>query len=208
MVLEFNGIGRKPSAVRQVLVPSWLKTRARSSMRPNKTVLLAIVASLSTVLCACEASYYISNNSSQGDNDYFEEPISERSKKYASALDTSNRFIEHFTSGDMQAVRELMDPRLRQKAPVEALQSMYENVDSHYGSLVEFKPLQWGFATHTDFENVLVSVKIVLYDKGQAFYTFKFEDNGVYNQIIGFKIWPRENNATVNEAVAKAFASE
>ena len=177
-------------------------------MSLNRSIVPAFAIVLAALLSACETDYYVSNNSSQGDNDYFEEPISERSEKYAPALELSNQFIEHFSTGDIEAIRQLMDPRLRELAPADTLQTMHETVASHYGPVVEFKPMQWGFATHTKPDNVLVSVKIVIHANGEAFYVFKFEDDGEYDQIIAFNIWSRDKNAPVSAAVAKAFESE
>ena len=168
----------------------------------------ALVILISVFLVGCESEYRISNNSSQGDNDYFEEPISDRSEKYSQALNVSNQFVERFVNGELEAVHELMDPRLREKAPIETLQEMRETVVSNFGRMVEFKPMQWGFATHSSFENVVISVKIVIHEKSEAFYVLKFEDDGRYSRIIGFNNWPRNAGASVSHAFDRFFDTD
>ena len=177
-------------------------------MTVNSGTVLRLLTALAICLTGCEMDYSVSNNSSKGDNDYFEETISERSAKYSRALDTSNKFVEHFSSGDLEAVIALMDPRLREKAPLDTLQNMREVVLTNFGPLVEFKPMQWSFATHTNVENVVICTKIVIHAKSETFYVLKFEDNGKYDRIMGFNIWSRENDAPVSQAVARFFESK
>jgi len=161
------------------------------------TVILALIS-------GCDVGVYGTHNSSQGDNDYFEEPISGSSKKYAPALETSNRFIESFAGGQLETALEILDPRLQEAISVEGFEEMHQKILDDFGPMVEFKPMQWGFSRNSQLENIVVSVKIVIHDKGQTFYILNFADDDSYQRIIGFKIVPRVNNERVMQGANRA----
>ena len=149
---------------------------------------------------ACDVNSSSANNSSQGDNDYFEEPISERSEKYSPALETSNAFIEHFSHGQLVEARGLLDPRLQAIISEEQFLALHEQMLNEYGPLLEYKPMQWGFATHTKRPNVLASVKIAIHQNAEMFYVITFEDDGIYDRIIGFKVRAKGEGERVPQA--------
>ena len=166
--------------------------------------LLIVGMTASVLISGCEASIHGTHNSSQGDNDYFEEPISERSEKYSAALETSNRFIESFTEGQLADARAILDQRLQEVVSAEDFEKMHQKIMSDFGSFVEYKPMQWGFSTNSKLENILVSIKIVVHESSQTFYVLNFEDDGNYQSIIGFNISPRANNESVAQAASRA----
>ena len=149
---------------------------------------------------ACDLNSSSANNSSQGDNDYFEEPISERSEKYSPALETSNSFIEYLSRGQLVSARGLLDPRLQAIISEEQFLAIHEQVLNEYGPLIEYKPMQWGFGTHTKRPNVLASVKIAIHQNGETFYVITFEDDGIYDKIIGFKVRAKGEGERVPQA--------
>jgi len=155
---------------------------------------------LLSLLVACETNVSSTNNSSQGDNDYFEEPISDRSRKYLPALDISNAFVEYFAQGQLAEARELFDPRLQAIISKEQLQSAHARVLENFGPLLEYKPMQWGFGTHSSKPNVLVSVKIAIHQSSETFYVVTFEDDGIYDKIIAFNIYARSAGERVAQA--------
>jgi len=157
-------------------------------------------------VCGCEANLHGTHNSSQGDNDYFEEPISGFSKKYSAALETSNKFVELLSEGRLIDAHSLFDPRLQEAVSEEQLQSLYDTqVLEHFGSIVEYKPMQWGFSRYSKLENIVVSTKIVIHEKTGAFYVLNFEDNGIYDRIIGFSITPRSDGERVAQGANRAY---
>lgn len=164
----------------------------------------AVGLALALLLAACEASVGSTNNSSQGDNDYFEEPISDGSKKYTPALETSNAFVENFALGKIPEARELFDPRLQAVISEEQLRSAHAQILQNFGPLLEYKSMQWGFGTHSSNPNVLVSVKIVIHGNSETFYVVTFEDDGLYDRITGFKIYPKGTADRVAQAANRA----
>jgi hypothetical protein len=171
----------------------------------TRIISLLIIALFSVgAIAGCEANVYGTNNSSLGDNDYFEEPISERSKKYTGVLETSNKFIESFANGQLDDAYELLDPRLQDVVSVQKFEQMHETIRTDFGPLVEYKPMQWGFSTNSKLKNTVVSIKIVIHERSETFYILNFEDNGKYQRIIGFNITPRASGERVVSAAGRA----
>ena len=165
-------------------------------------LIVGVIASV--LIGGCDPSFHATNNSSQGDNDYFEEPISERSEKYSAALETSNKFIELFADGQLANARALLDSRLQEVVSDEDFEKMHQKVFSDFGPFLAYKPMQWGFSTNSELENIVVSIKIVVHESSQVFYILNFEDDGSYQNIIGFNISPRANDESVAQAATRA----
>ena len=167
---------------------------------------LALVP-ISFLFTACEANLNFANNSSQGDNDYFEEPISEGSREYAPALETSNTFIELFASGQLEESRELLDPRLSSIVSDEEFESLHQQLLDMAGPMTEYKPGQWGFGTNSRQPGVLVSLKITIHERGRIFWILKFEEGGTYDRLIGFKWRTPDPDERVGHAIMRAFGA-
>lgn len=157
-----------------------------------------------TLVGGCEVNLHGTHNSSQGENDYFEEPITERSIKYSAALETSNSFIHSFAKGQLADARGFLDPRLQEVVSEQEFASLHEQVQANFGSFVEYKPMQWGFTTTSQLPNTVVSTKIVIHENSETFYVFNFEDDGVYDHIIGFNITPRADGERVAQGASRA----
>lgn len=172
----------------------------------NRRLISLTLAVLPLALVSgCEANLHGTINSSQGDNDYYEEPISEYAKKYSAALVTSNKFVELLSEGRLVDAHGLFHPRLKEVVSEEQFRSLYDaQVLEKFGSIIEYKPMQWGFTVHSKLENVVVSTKIVIHENSEAFYTLNFEDNGIYDHIIGFNITPRSGGERVVQGANRA----
>jgi hypothetical protein len=171
----------------------------------TRSSFLLTVGLIAPVLIAgCELSVDGTNNSSLGDNDYYEEPISERSEKYATALDISNKFIEFLVDGQLTNAHGLFDSRRQEVLSIEDFEKTYREILSDFGPFVEYKPMQWGFSTNLKLENIVVSIKIVGHEKSETFYVLNFEDNGIYDRIIGFSITARSEGERVAQAADRA----
>ena len=164
-----------------------------------------VVVPAALLITACEANLNFANNSSQGDNDYFEEPISDRSSQYAPALETSNTFVELFAAGRLDEVRALFDPRLNNMVSDEQLQSMHQQLLGAVGSMTEYKPGQWGFGRNSRQPGVLVSLKIAMHERYRIFRVLKFEEGGTYDRLIGFKFRTPDPDERVAHAIVRAF---
>lgn len=157
------------------------------------------------VMSGCEGSIHGTNYSSQGGNDYFEEPISESSRKFSAALETSNQFIESLSEGRFADAHSLMDTRLQKILSEDDLQSLHAQVLEKFGLFVEYKPMQWGFSTNSKLEDIVVSIKIVVHENSETYYVLNFEDNGIYDRIVAFNILPRSDGDTVGQAAGWAY---
>lgn len=173
-------------------------------MSRNARVTAVTLISLALV-SACEPSAQMTNNSSQDGNDYFAEPLSAHSEQYSAALKTSNNFIEALSQNQLDEAYGLLDPRLQAAFLEKDFRASYESVIQEFGAIVEYKPMQWGFATNPRLENVVISVKIVVHENAEAFYILNFEDDGHYQRIIAFKVHRRSDGERVVQAAAKAY---
>ncbi|MEO0423020.1 MAG: hypothetical protein AAF184_11825 [Pseudomonadota bacterium] len=143
-------------------------------------------------------------NSSEGDNDYFEEPLSGPARKYATALEVSNQFVESFGSGDAEAVYALLDPRLQQVFSMEELTAFMERISGNIGPLVEFKPMQWGFSTFGELPNIVVSTKIAIHENTEVFYVLNFPDDGSYKGLVGLNVSPKAPGESLSDGANRA----
>lgn len=70
-----------------------------------------------------------------------EEPLSEHSAKYSTALETSNKFVERFTSGSLDEAHGLLDPRPQQIVSDQVFQEIDEKMLGDFGDFIEYKPI-------------------------------------------------------------------
>ena len=153
-------------------------------------------------LVACDPEFIVKNNSSQGGDDYFEEPISDRSKRFALALETSNLFVERFADGQIAEARELFDQSLSDAVTLADLASLHSEVITNFGEFVESKPMQWGFTSLREGDqDVVYSTKIVIHENSGTFYILRFLMDSGYKTINGLHIQPRVGNQRVIETV-------
>ena len=90
---------------------------------------------------------------------------------------------------------------------IEELKALREQVFDAWGPVVEYKPMQWGFATgFENGEDVIYSTKIVVHEDSSGFYILAFPDDGAYREILGFNIRPRNGNERVTEALEAVLA--
>jgi len=165
-----------------------------------KALLVVFVAS--SQLAGCETDYTVVQSSSQEGVDYAEEPLTEWSSKYSTALETSNRFIEAFSAGVPGDIRILLDYRLDEDVSDEDLLGLRDKILATYGPIVEYKPSQWGFAVGPTDDQYMFSVKIVVHEKQQVFYIFRFEANSEYDKLMGFTFRGRASGLRLSD-VAK-----
>ncbi|MBK7644866.1 MAG: hypothetical protein IPJ19_17800 [Planctomycetes bacterium] len=63
-----------------------------------------------------------------------------------------------------------------------------------------FKPMQWGFTTtFTNGRALLVSCKIVEYDRGRVRFSFVFDDDGKYERLIGVQWQSKSTQAPADK---------
>ena len=160
------------------------------------------------LLSACEIDSGWTHNSIKGDIQYFEEPLSERAQTYSQALETSNAFIESFSSGQLDEAKELFNARLQTDVSQEDLQRLHEQFLEHFGPMLEYKPMQWAFAKRTEKPDVVASVKIVMHQNSETFYVLTFEDDGKYERILGFRVIAKNEDERVAQAASHVLKGE
>ena len=157
--------------------------------------LIASIMSVALLLSSsgCDSEVVIANRSGTVNDDYVEEPISERSRKYENALLVSNAVLDKVRGAEYQTIyRELFDPRLKSILDEPKFSGMMKQIETHFGPIKRYKPMQWGFVPRKEGgENLVYSVKIVEHEKGMMRYLFVFADDGKYQKLLGFHAKPR-----------------
>ena len=159
------------------------------------------------VLSACEFTY--SGNSSSGDNDYFEEPLSSIVEKYDPALRSSNLFVSRFGDDQIQALHDSLSAPLKEAVSIEDIRALHEKIINGAGEVAEFLPQQWAFRTGVENEvDVIYSTKIVFHENTELFYILVFLDDGKYERIHGIKIRNRYPGERVMAGVERILNGE
>ncbi len=154
------------------------------------------------LVSGCEFDFNVSNNSSQGENDYFEEPLSDTSIEYEAALDISNTFVQLVSEGAFGDAHNLFDDELKENVSIEDLRGMRKSIDGAFGPFVEFKTMQWAFESGSENgEDFVYSTKIVVHQKTDAFYIIGFVDDGRYEKIAGISVRQRDGDERVAQAL-------
>jgi hypothetical protein len=166
-----------------------------------RIVASAISVALLLVGSGCDGEVVIANRSGTVKDDYLEEPISERSKKYENALLVSNAVLDKVRSGEYETIyKEFFDPRLRSILDEPKFTAMMKQIEAHFGPMTRYKPMQWGFVPRKEAgEKLLYSVKIVEHEKGAMRCLFVFADDGKYQRVLGFYAKPRTGVAAPGE---------
>ena len=151
-----------------------------------------------------ETNHWVAQSSTQGGDGYIEEPLTDWSESYSTALNTSNEFIDAFSEGRLDDLRELMDPRLGSDLSDAQLTDFRERVNAMYGPAIEYKRMQWGFAAGSDDYDFIYSVKIVLHEKQPVYYLLRFEADSTHDKIMGFKFRTTEDGQSVNQVAISA----
>lgn len=174
------------------LTPFNLGTRGIETMGMNQSFRLLLIAVMVSVLFGCEAETYTEMKSGDFDNAYTEEPLSDRSRRYANALDTSNHMVEKIRDGDY---KDLYDNYLTDYAKSAISSGQFaknlQDMKTVQGQLKEYKPSQWWFlAKISKGRPVLISNKLVMHEKQMVLYQFVFFDDGKYEKVVGlnFKV--------------------
>jgi hypothetical protein len=154
--------------------------RLRSIASVTCLFLLALVA-------GCDGGVVIANRSGTVNDDYVEEPISNRSKRYENALLVSNAVIDKLRSAEYHAIhQEFFDPQFQATLDEPKFIAMMKQVELHLGPIKRYKPMQWGFVPRQEAgKNILYSTKIVEHEKGMMNYFFVFTDDGKYQKLAG-----------------------
>ena len=172
----------------------------------NSRKLSFLICSVSAILMSCEPKMTMTNNSSHGENDYFEEPLSDVSKKFAVALESSNGFVELLIDGDYSALTARAAEPLSTQINEERIKEVVEATFAELGPPLEYKPMQWSFTTRTESgRDVVYSTKIVVHEKTQAYYHFRFDANGDQKKYELFHISGRRGSERIGTAVRRVF---
>jgi len=153
------------------------------------------------VISGCDLDVNLNLNSGvrsgSVEDDYFEEPVSGGVKKYEASLVTSNKIIDLFKSGNTDEVYDkYFDELLKKQLSKETLQNFQISIENTMGSIVQYKPMQWGFYPRVENDTeLLYSVKIVEHSEVMMKYIFIFKDDGDYQKIVGFINRKREGVA-------------
>lgn len=158
--------------------------RSRGLERSKSRTWIAAVPLLLAALMACQPSVAttFSNRSGTVSDDDVEEPISERSKSFAPALETSNAILEKLREGDRQVIyRDLLSPEFKAITTEEQWTAFCSAMDRDCGKLVRFKPMQWNFQRGPlQGKTCVLSTKIVEFEKRTIEIVFTFVDDGAY----------------------------
>jgi hypothetical protein len=152
-----------------------------------------------TALSACRPAVglTVTNRSGTVTDDYVEEPLSERSKALAPALETSNAIVDALREGDRHAMyTDMFSPEFQAVVPEAKWNDMCWVIDHGYGKIVRYKPMQWGFVSRR-FEGrpFVDSIKIVECEKATIEVIATFIDDGVYAKPCAFTFRPRATHA-------------
>ena len=191
----------------------------------GKRLVVALVVALTAmtlVLSGCNYDTRASGRSGTYQDDYMESPIDEEFTAYRPALDASNDIITLMQAGDAKTIADnyVLD-ELKPLLTEADIQKVIDSSTEKFGSIVEYKPMQWGFEPRvengkrdkSEFNKVLAekygdgkkaaskipivfSVKVVQHENATVNYWLQFPDDGEYNKILG--IYYKEHLAPRN----------
>jgi hypothetical protein len=152
---------------------------------------------LSLLLCAssigCNVHFDVSHRSGSVDDDYVGEPLTDDVRKYEHALEVSNDFLRRFRKDEYEAIdAELCSREFHELCGAEGLADIGAKAKEHYGTMLRYKPQQWGFASSTrDGRRLLCSTKIIECERTKVRCNFVFADDGKYEKLLGvhFSEW-------------------
>ena len=135
------------------------------------------------------------------DDDYVEEPIDGRAKKYENALLMSNAVLDRLrTRPGAAGPADAFEAGVRPFMSHPKFVALMRSTEAEVGPIKQYKRLQWGFAPTQDDEGKrLISTKLVEHERGMMRYQFVFADDGKYEQFVGFRINKRVGVAGPDE---------
>lgn len=154
----------------------------------------ALLLALAPLCGGCSDKLPMDHRSGPAADDNVEEPLAEDVKPYENALRVANSVLELVKAGDTKSVYEqYLDPRQQQKATAEQFAGFLKAPTKQYGPMLQFKPMQWGFAHRKgDGMKLLYVTKIVEHANGLLAYHFQFEDDGKYAKLTGVTMLPHK----------------
>ena len=190
--------------MRQLLAPVSLNVMHHSHTSPRN--LSYFLAALAAVFMSCEPNMTVTNNSSEGQNDYFEEPLSEYSERFEVALNSSNELVQLLFDRDYSTFAALAAEPLRAQVDDAKIKELMESIIVQLGPPIEYKPMQWAFTTRSENgRDVVYSTKIVVHEKTQAYYYFKFDVDGDQKKYELFHISGRRGTERIGTAINRVF---
>jgi len=170
--------------------------RSVQSIRTFSFVLVTAI-----ILGSCSVEINTANRSGTVSDDYIEEPISEKSKKYSAALESSNKLIELIKKKEFQKIHgSFVDDSMKSVLTEQVLENSYTEAVNAMGDIVEYKQNQWGFVpTKNDDLEYVTSYKIVFHEKGRLDYSFSFKLEGDQSKIFRIALKPRKKARMPNE---------
>ncbi|MCK0152929.1 DUF3887 domain-containing protein [Alcanivorax sp. S6407] len=159
----------------------------------NKISLLVLLFILS-LIAACDVSINAANRSGDIEDDYVAEPLSSMSKKYANALEVSNQLVEYMKAGDPESVyTELLSDSLKKTLSEQVWKDQVSQLTYAKGEIINYKKMQWGFVPfEQDGSDFIASIKIVEHEAGMMKYSVVFNDDGVFDKVVGFHLKERD----------------
>jgi hypothetical protein len=153
-----------------------------------------VLLSILFFLFSCDARMHISEQSGSADDDYVEEPLSNRSKKYENALNVSNDVLDKIISQDYDSIYDdIFDPQLKTELDKQEFLTLMTGIIEAFGNVKTYKKSQWGFFTgEENGQQLLYSKKIVECENSMVKFLFVFNNDGKYQKIVGLHARERE----------------
>jgi hypothetical protein len=161
--------------------------------------LACVFSGILALVSSCSGSIKVATTHRSGpiDDDYVEEPLSAKARRYEHALEVSNAILQKLQAHDSHSVYlERIDSLMKSEVPESTFEGWIRTIDEHFGSLKSFKPMQWGFKVWSENGKDLVSsTKLVEHERGMVRYHFLFADDGKYETLLGFYMYQRHGVA-------------
>ncbi len=153
-----------------------------------------VLLCLAWLTVACEVSINTDNRSGTLEDDYIEEPLGFMSEKYENALRVSNEFVDRMRDGSIDSIYSgLFSEELRGIVSKQDFEKVLAQIFAAKGKITKYKKMQWGFISGKENgRDFLASVKIVEHEKGMMKYLVVFNDDGKFDEIVGFRFKERE----------------
>ena len=155
-------------------------------------------------MLGCENDFKVAQSSTQGGDGYVEEPLTDWSESYSAALSTSNKFVDAFSEGRLEDLRGLLDSRLGDDLSDARLKDFRDRLIAMYGPAIEYRQMQWGFASGPDEYDFFYSVKIVVHEEQSVYYLLRFEADSAHDKIMGFRFRSTGDGQSVNQVAMSA----
>jgi hypothetical protein len=162
------------------------------AQQARKTHLLesVLLASAVSLVPGCDIQTTVSARSGTLKDDYVEEPLAENTRKYAAALDTSNKLLELFSEENYETLYDDYGTNeFKASTSRQQLEAFHSGITEKLGPITGYKPMQWDFESSQVVEKpVIVSTKIVQHQKGKLKYRFVFKEGSAFKKVITLKV--------------------